>query len=383
MAEREEKQSRQVTRDQLYRQVWEVPMSRLAAEYGISGNGLAKICDRLNVPYPPRGWWAKKAAGKKVVTYRLPPLGEGVPQVVMIHPTPSRPARPPVAKGMAVAIPERLVRPHRIIAGWLEDHARRRREARGERDPLVRRLRDPGDFAPADRRRHCILDALFRELERLGGKVEEDQRGNLVVKLGGAQVEFRIREKMKQVRRPYADHDPLWMRTPGRDWKRELEGTGRFVVAIKTFLGGGLKTEWVETDSEPMSELLPEIAATIVAAGPVLRDMRRAREEAERLRRIEEARRAEEEARRRQEKNRWKRLTEHAQAWRSAQVAREFLATLKDLSHTEQHDVVDGRTVAEWISWAEAHLREADPMTHGAKALFHNISEVKSWTYRD
>ena len=47
-------------------------MSRLAAEYGISGNGIAKICDRLNIPYPPRGHWAKKAAGQKVVQYRLP-----------------------------------------------------------------------------------------------------------------------------------------------------------------------------------------------------------------------------------------------------------------------------------------------------------------------
>lgn len=54
-----------VSREDLYQQVWQTPMSRLAAEYGISGNGLAKICDRLAVPYPPRGYWAKKAAGKK------------------------------------------------------------------------------------------------------------------------------------------------------------------------------------------------------------------------------------------------------------------------------------------------------------------------------
>lgn len=65
-----------ITRDQLYRRVWETPMSRLALEFGISGNGLAKICDRLNVPYPPRGYWARKEAGQKVVTFRLPERGE-------------------------------------------------------------------------------------------------------------------------------------------------------------------------------------------------------------------------------------------------------------------------------------------------------------------
>ena len=56
-----------IQREELYRQVWTTPMSRLAKTYGITGNGLAKVCDRLKVPYPPRGYWAKKAAGKKVV----------------------------------------------------------------------------------------------------------------------------------------------------------------------------------------------------------------------------------------------------------------------------------------------------------------------------
>ena len=45
------KQPVTVTREELYRQVWETAMSRLAEQYGISGNGLAKICDRLKVPY--------------------------------------------------------------------------------------------------------------------------------------------------------------------------------------------------------------------------------------------------------------------------------------------------------------------------------------------
>jgi hypothetical protein len=50
-----QKQPVVVTRDDLYRQVWETPMSRLGEQYGITGNGLAKICERLKVPYPPRG----------------------------------------------------------------------------------------------------------------------------------------------------------------------------------------------------------------------------------------------------------------------------------------------------------------------------------------
>ena len=49
-----------LSREELYALVWATPMSRLAIQYGLSGNGLAKICRRLDVPYPPRGYWARK-----------------------------------------------------------------------------------------------------------------------------------------------------------------------------------------------------------------------------------------------------------------------------------------------------------------------------------
>jgi hypothetical protein len=85
-------QSRRVTRDELYTLVWNASMSRLGTEFGISGNGLAKICDRLQVPYPPRGYWAKKEAGKPVVIFKLPIVSDGIAGWVDIHPTPRKPA---------------------------------------------------------------------------------------------------------------------------------------------------------------------------------------------------------------------------------------------------------------------------------------------------
>ena len=72
--------ARHVTREELYRMVWDKPMIRLAEEFGITGNGLAKVCDRLDVPYPPCGHWAKKEAGKPVVTLKLPPRRDGIPK---------------------------------------------------------------------------------------------------------------------------------------------------------------------------------------------------------------------------------------------------------------------------------------------------------------
>lgn len=393
-SEDDQKHPVDVTREELYRQVWQTPMSRLAAEYGISGNGLAKICDRLNIPYPPRGYWAKRAAGKKVVTYRLPPADESTVHSVTISPTPP-PAPPPKlppkiqeklddaqTKVASLVVSGRLTKPHPLIARWLDEHERQKAEARRERDPWRRSLIHPGEFTPQDRRRHRILDALFKELERNGGKVKENDRRRLFVELSGEPIEFQLREKQKQVRRPLTDDEKRWRSSSDRDWKQVLEGTGRFVFSIQTYLDGSLRREWLESDAAPMERLLPEIVATLIAAGAVLVEKRRKREETERQRQIEEQRRAEERERRKLDDNRWRRLTELANAWRTAQVTREFITALKAMP-SESQEAIAGQSLNEWLAWAEERLQKADPLAYGVDGIFGDVAQVTAWTYRD
>ena len=52
------------TRQEFYELVWSKPMTQLAKEFAISDVALHKICKKHNIPNPPPGWWAKKAAGK-------------------------------------------------------------------------------------------------------------------------------------------------------------------------------------------------------------------------------------------------------------------------------------------------------------------------------
>ena len=63
-----------LTREALYELVWTTPLSALAARWGLSRNGLAKICDRLLVPYPGRGYWNTQRAERP----SLPPAPPGV-----------------------------------------------------------------------------------------------------------------------------------------------------------------------------------------------------------------------------------------------------------------------------------------------------------------
>jgi hypothetical protein len=69
--------------------IWQRPMSKVAPEFGLSGNGLAKLCRREGIPVPERGYWAKLAHGKRV---KKPPLQseKGTSETLTIQATPSK-----------------------------------------------------------------------------------------------------------------------------------------------------------------------------------------------------------------------------------------------------------------------------------------------------
>src|SRR5947208_12931945 len=77
---------RKITREELYKLVWSKPLVLLAKDFGISDVGLAKICKRLNVPRPYRGYWALIAAGRKMSIPSLPPAKRDTPASAYISP---------------------------------------------------------------------------------------------------------------------------------------------------------------------------------------------------------------------------------------------------------------------------------------------------------
>lgn len=282
----------EITREKLYELVWSTPMTRAAADFGISGNGLAKICDRLDVPYPPRGYWAKKAAGKPTATLRLPDRKETTPNIVKITPTPTpiktthiEAADREIAKAKSdieIIVLERLTRPHAIIAGWIADRERRRIEAKRDKWSAAYY---PGEFTPSDRRQHRILDTLFKALEQRDFKVKQGERSELLAHVEQEKIQFQIREKQKQVRRPLTDDERKNFWTKNKKHIQELQPTGLLAFSIKTYLPAGLRTEWVESNDRTIESLLPEIVATFIAAGPALVEQSKRREAEEARRR--------------------------------------------------------------------------------------------------
>lgn len=66
-----------VTRETLYTEVWAEPMTTVAARYKVSSSFLARVCERLGVPRPPRGYWAQLEVGKAPPQPSLPLLEPG------------------------------------------------------------------------------------------------------------------------------------------------------------------------------------------------------------------------------------------------------------------------------------------------------------------
>jgi len=70
-------------REELYKDVWERPLTKLQSKYGVSNVAIGKACRKLKIPLPGRGYWAKLAAGHKVKQVPLAEL-KNVPVVYRV-----------------------------------------------------------------------------------------------------------------------------------------------------------------------------------------------------------------------------------------------------------------------------------------------------------
>jgi hypothetical protein len=59
-------------RVELYNEVWHQPVLKLAKKYGISDVRIGKVCRKLKIPHPGRGYWARRAVGIAVEQLPLP-----------------------------------------------------------------------------------------------------------------------------------------------------------------------------------------------------------------------------------------------------------------------------------------------------------------------
>jgi hypothetical protein len=105
-----------------------------------------------------------------------------------------------------------------------------------------------------------------------------------------------------------------WSFAGDKNWTQVLEPTGNLIFTFEDYFDSELsiRREWLETQTKRLEEMVPDIIAALLLAGPALVKQRQDREEQRRRSEEAERQRQAEAARRRKDRNQWRALTEQA-----------------------------------------------------------------------
>jgi hypothetical protein len=314
---------RRFTRRELYDLVWSKPIATLAGELGISGVGLAKICVRHRIPTPPREYWAKLQAGKKVNQTpfaetddpkaalievfgnlaQLPEATRTILEIAKAKRMASKAEKNPTAILPSVAGPEAEL--HQSI----RPTAKILRNAKPDRNGAVQAV---GDGLCGIEVSSINIDRVVTLLDRLAKQLDKKSIpltpcGRCMrVSIGSDSADFTITEQRKRETHVPTQEDlaaeerrqkklQRYWNAP-RSWDSNSENifdraypefdviyTGELVFQIEGY-GEGVRRKWADGKTQSLESLLDDIVVGIDVVLSVRKTDREAREERERQR---------------------------------------------------------------------------------------------------
>ena len=388
----------------LYDEVWQTPVTQLAKKYGLSDNGLRKICVALNVPLPPRGYWAKRAAGKSVRRPALPPASDRQSFVsqpppagpnfrtsdddIWLHarlefdaatenkpeydPAPSR-WHPVIAAHKAILkkAAKEIETARRANERWEKLPPERQGFAMDDAGWKWRTVADRGQAlvdshkplpfrvsAGCYERALAITNALALAAKPRGLKVDDDDKGQRLVFIGhDAVVPWRINERLEQRVRTRTTYDGK------KEPEKYVVPTGDLKITLEAHYGSTIV--FADEPTLPLEKQITKVFAGLYKC--VIRQRVREREEAAREKRWadEAGERARIESERQQaayrleqEQKRRDVLIAESGRWQDAQVLRSYIA---ERQRTQTAGITDSAAFKEWVRWAGSVVDDLDP----------------------
>ena len=350
-------------------------MSTLAIEFGISDRGLAKVCGRHRIPVPPRGYWAKVAAGERP---KVPPFLEwkdrSLDQVTVRGAISSLPdssvelatkrkaerhGRTPSEKAAPNAPLITVENPHPTVAKT----ATALRTKKPDSDGVVSAT-GPGHCgvivsATSAERAVVILDGLARGLEK-SGLVLIPEGDKMSLKRGMDAVNFTLLERTKRVkyvptpeevaredrrkekqarswRRNEWDSTPFGYSPPWPEYVTEWTGELVFAIDVRA---DGLRKTWGDGKIQRIERMVADIVAGIELILEFIRVRREKREDREQKWQGLQRRRKLANARKEREEKRLAHLRHIVDLRREARDIRDWLSSLpSEASPTEDNDL--------------------------------------------
>lgn len=369
------------TRQALYDLLWSKPKTTVAADLGLSDVGLGKICREANIPIPPRGYWARVAAGQKPPHIPLPFRGLGQTdevtigregwshreeEIIKIPPMPAfteslsdltQRARKILGK---FTVPKTLANPHPLIARLLAADEKRREVFIQSPYEWNKPLFDD----PTARRRLKILNALFLIVSKAGFKptLRGSDAGDFGVIVGNYNVSFTLK-KIEQ---------------------RSQSGTDKSVVTrallqleISNWARGGEfpVSHWRDTEDTLLESHLTDIATNILVAGEMLYRSHTLwhhdRQMELKAQQDEKNRQAKEKTDREAEAARFADIQLRRDALLTAADNRQRAMTLRALvtEAEQQPNVATAPGFEPWRAWVLCEADQLDPFFGGLEAL--------------
>lgn len=356
-----------LTRQQLYDRVWLKPVDQLAKEFGISNVGLGKACRRHGIPVPPRGYWAKKAAGHRVRQIPLPAATQPWQERMTFHGSPRAESQEPDASEVhpliafeqapehqLVVVPDVEVT-HPAVLKTARLLRRAKRDANEMVPPPPSALRIHTSRALHDRALR-LWQVLLMAFEARGYAVSISEQATTVTVLeeplalslheGTKDVAHKITfTQQKEIDRGYGSRVPKWDHVPSEHLTLAITNVSR------------VRHHWHD-GPWPLETQLNKAMVGLVRAALEIRRQREEAERQEKVRQEEARRRLEAERRWAIEKGRRDRLHRFVVAWERAQAVQAFVERYR----TAVGRVAPEGDLAVWLEWLDGRAAAIDPV---------------------
>lgn len=367
-----------LNRKELYEKVWSEPMSRLSHRYCLSDVGLSKICNKLNVPVPGRGYWARVQSGQHVKNTPLPKAKPYDPNNYTFRLNKfsnektkfSQEANELIAQQSiydAITVSERLDSLHHLVRETkdllIKQEPHHEYGVISTRDNKCLEVRiEPSNLNRGMR----ILNALTKFFEERGFPVSIDIRKDdkAFVKILGEKVHFSLHEIVKR-----SDHIPTederkelkqyrWTRLKKWDYMPQ----GLLILQINEFNADYTRKKWKETKLKPLETMLDDFIIGAIKVADLLRQHRIEWEEKERKWEEERRKKEEEQERIRLEEMKIRDLEAQAISWTKSIQLRNYIQAVENKFSKQQLSKNLKVQLDQWLIWANQHADKLDPL---------------------
>jgi hypothetical protein len=387
--------SKKVSRRELYEQVWAVPMARLAKEYGLSDSGLAKICRKHNIPRPPRGFWARVAAGQIL---KRAPLPTGDPGIVIeiasyIHQgqefsfqktDPHILTGPPAESPVIVS--KKLGRAHLLVKQSTEILKNCKPDATGILKTPGKGCLDINVSRKSLSRALRIMEALIKALEKRGGSVSISGESTLVAILD-IRLGFGISEQLVRKKIEARDHDlDSYYRFGHSRFDEQRIPSGILCLTLNDpdfYWDSHYRKNWRGSEKRPLENSLDSFMKGLLNLAVHKRERIRQKEEEkrqqlerQRIRQEEERLRAEKRRQIKEEQERLSSLVSAAEAWEKSILVRDFINAVEAAARAGYYPIEPKEKLENWLKWAREQADRLDPVTPSPPSILDEADKI-------